>query len=220
MMPQKKNPDVAEVVRGKTGRVVGDLVALLVTLKGLPLGYNRDLQEDKVPVFDAVHAVRTSLDVLADAISALSLQARPHARGAGRGLRHRHRGGRLARRARRALSPRPRGRRAARGQGPREGRRPRRACRSACTEKSTRRSTKGSFRCSSPSARSSVETSWGRRRRRGSRPRRRTRSTAFLRVKRQPDPRSVRRSSATLPFNLHRRGTTSAPPVSLREPTP
>jgi argininosuccinate lyase len=74
MMPQKKNPDVAEVVRGKTGRVVGDLVALLVTLKGLPLGYNRDLQEDKVPVFDAVHAVRTSLDVLADAISALSFK--------------------------------------------------------------------------------------------------------------------------------------------------
>jgi argininosuccinate lyase len=64
MMPQKKNPDVAEVVRGKTGRVVGDLVALLVTLKGLPLGYNRDLQEDKPPMFDAVDAVEGSLAVL------------------------------------------------------------------------------------------------------------------------------------------------------------
>jgi argininosuccinate lyase len=64
MMPQKKNPDVAEVVRGKTGRVVGALVALLVTLKGLPLGYNRDLQEDKPPVFDAVAQVSASLEVL------------------------------------------------------------------------------------------------------------------------------------------------------------
>lgn len=64
MMPQKKNPDVAEVVRGKTGRVVGDLVAVLVTLKALPLGYNRDLQEDKPPLFDAVDAVDGSLEVL------------------------------------------------------------------------------------------------------------------------------------------------------------
>ncbi len=74
MMPQKKNPDVAEVVRGKTGRLVGDLVALLVTLKGLPLGYNRDLQEDKAPVFDAVDTVRDSAEVLADAVSALSFK--------------------------------------------------------------------------------------------------------------------------------------------------
>lgn len=71
MMPQKKNPDVAEVVRGKSGRVIGDLVSLLVVLKGLPLGYNRDLQEDKAPVFDAVDTVRDSAEVLADAIGAL-----------------------------------------------------------------------------------------------------------------------------------------------------
>ncbi len=69
MMPQKKNPDVAEVIRGKTGRVVGDLVALLVTLKGLPLGYNRDLQEDKAPVFDAVDTVGASVDVLVGVVS-------------------------------------------------------------------------------------------------------------------------------------------------------
>jgi len=65
MMPQKKNPDVAELVRGKTGRVTGALVALLTTLKGLPLAYNKDLQEDKPPLFDAADTLGQSLDVLA-----------------------------------------------------------------------------------------------------------------------------------------------------------
>jgi argininosuccinate lyase len=68
MMPQKKNPDMAELVRGKTGRVVGDLVTLLVLLKGLPLAYNRDLQEDKPPVFDAFDTVDASLDILSGAM--------------------------------------------------------------------------------------------------------------------------------------------------------
>jgi len=68
MMPQKKNPDMAELVRGKTGRVVGDLVNLLVLLKGLPLAYNRDLQEDKPPVFDAFDTVNSCLEVLAGAL--------------------------------------------------------------------------------------------------------------------------------------------------------
>ena len=54
IMPQKKNPDIAELARGKSGRLIGDLTGLLATLKGLPLAYNRDLQEDKEPVFDAV----------------------------------------------------------------------------------------------------------------------------------------------------------------------
>ncbi len=63
LMPQKKNPDVAELVRGKTGRIYGHLVALLTVLKGLPMTYNRDLQEDKEPVFDAVDTVRASLSV-------------------------------------------------------------------------------------------------------------------------------------------------------------
>jgi len=71
MMPQKKNPDVAELVRGRTGRVVGALVALLMTLKGLPLAYNRDLQEDKASVFDAAATLRGSLDVLAVMLPAL-----------------------------------------------------------------------------------------------------------------------------------------------------
>ena len=61
MMPQKKNPDISELVRGKTGRVYGHLTALLTTLKGLPLAYNKDLQEDKEPIFDAIDTVRDTL---------------------------------------------------------------------------------------------------------------------------------------------------------------
>ena len=64
MMPQKKNPDVPEIIRGKTGRVYGNLFALLTTLKGLPLAYNRDLQEDKEPLFDTVDTVKSMLGVL------------------------------------------------------------------------------------------------------------------------------------------------------------
>jgi argininosuccinate lyase len=70
-MPQKRNPDVAELARGKAGRVIGDLVSLLATLKSLPLAYNRDLQEDKAPVFDAVDHVLATLDAMASAVSAL-----------------------------------------------------------------------------------------------------------------------------------------------------
>ncbi len=65
MLPQKKNPDVAELARGKSGRLIGHLTGLLVTLKGLPLAYNRDLQEDKEPLFDAVEQVRLTLRALA-----------------------------------------------------------------------------------------------------------------------------------------------------------
>ena len=63
IMPQKKNPDMAELVRGKTGRVYGDLLGLFTTLKGLPLAYNKDMQEDKEGVFDAVDTVKMSLKV-------------------------------------------------------------------------------------------------------------------------------------------------------------
>lgn len=65
IMPQKKNPDVAELVRGKTGRVYGDLTALLTLMKGLPLTYNRDLQEDKEPVFDAADTLLLAIEVFA-----------------------------------------------------------------------------------------------------------------------------------------------------------
>jgi argininosuccinate lyase len=69
MLPQKKNPDIAELARGKAGRVIGDLTGLLVTLKGLPLAYNRDLQEDKEPLFDAVEHVSLALGALAGMIA-------------------------------------------------------------------------------------------------------------------------------------------------------
>ncbi|MEA3188620.1 MAG: argininosuccinate lyase [Chthoniobacter sp.] len=65
LMPQKKNPDVAELTRGKTGRLIGNLVSLLVTMKGLPMTYNRDLQEDKEPVFDSVDTIKAALAVYA-----------------------------------------------------------------------------------------------------------------------------------------------------------
>ena len=65
LMPQKKNPDVAELTRGKTGRVIGALVSLLTTLKGLPMTYNRDMQEDKEPVFDAIDTIGRALTVFA-----------------------------------------------------------------------------------------------------------------------------------------------------------
>jgi argininosuccinate lyase len=63
LMPQKKNPDVAELIRGKSGRVFGHLLALLATLKGLPLAYNRDLQEDKFPLFDTVDTLNASVSI-------------------------------------------------------------------------------------------------------------------------------------------------------------
>ena len=65
IMPQKKNPDIAELVRGKTGRVYGALVSMLVTMKGLPLAYNKDMQEDKEPVFDAIDTTKACLTLFA-----------------------------------------------------------------------------------------------------------------------------------------------------------
>jgi argininosuccinate lyase len=75
LMPQKKNPDVPELVRGKSGRAIGNLVALLTVLKGLPLTYNRDLQEDKQPVFDSAATLRDSLEVMAGALATLRVDA-------------------------------------------------------------------------------------------------------------------------------------------------
>ncbi|MFA9470901.1 MAG: argininosuccinate lyase [Deltaproteobacteria bacterium] len=76
IMPQKKNPDMPELVRGKTGRVVGSLVNLMVMLKGLPLAYNRDLQEDKAPVFEAFDTVHDCLAVLSGAIASATFDKR------------------------------------------------------------------------------------------------------------------------------------------------
>ena len=75
IMPQKKNPDMAELVRGKTGRVYGDLMALLTTLKGLPLAYNKDMQEDKEAVFDAVDTVKQCLGVFAPMVKTMTVKA-------------------------------------------------------------------------------------------------------------------------------------------------
>ena len=71
IMPQKKNPDMAELVRGKTGRVYGDLMGLLTTLKGLPLAYNKDMQEDKESVFDACDTVIMCLQVFAPMVASM-----------------------------------------------------------------------------------------------------------------------------------------------------
>ncbi|MBI3387731.1 MAG: argininosuccinate lyase, partial [Deltaproteobacteria bacterium] len=75
MMPQKKNPDVAELIRGKTGRLYGNLMALLTVLKGLPLSYNRDLQEDKTIVFDSFDTIHDSLEVLTAMVPRLRVNA-------------------------------------------------------------------------------------------------------------------------------------------------
>ena len=75
IMPQKKNPDMAELVRGKTGRVYGDLMALLATMKGLPLAYNKDMQEDKEGIFDACDTVKSCLDIMTGMLGTLTVRA-------------------------------------------------------------------------------------------------------------------------------------------------
>ena len=86
IMPQKKNPDMAELVRGKTGRVYGDLMALLTTLKGLPLAYNKDMQEDKEAVFDACDTVRMCLQVFTGMIESLTANTANMKRAAQKGF--------------------------------------------------------------------------------------------------------------------------------------
>lgn len=75
IMPQKKNSDMAELIRGKTGRVYGDLISLLTVLKGLPLAYNKDMQEDKESVFDAAETVKMCIEVMTGMISTMSVKA-------------------------------------------------------------------------------------------------------------------------------------------------
>ena len=83
IMPQKKNPDAYELMRGKSGRLIGNLNALLVTLKGMPLGYSKDLQEDKEPLFDSVDSVLSILAVLPEMLRTASLDGECMVRGAG-----------------------------------------------------------------------------------------------------------------------------------------
>ncbi len=86
IMPQKKNPDMAELIRGKTGRVYGDLLALLTTLKGLPLAYNKDMQEDKESVFDACDTVKMCLKVFTAMIKTLKANTQNMKRAAQKGF--------------------------------------------------------------------------------------------------------------------------------------
>ncbi len=86
IMPQKKNPDVAELVRGKTGRVYGDLMGLLTVMKGLPLAYNKDMQEDKEPVFDAVDTVEMCLPVFAAMLDTMTVHTGNMRAAAGKGF--------------------------------------------------------------------------------------------------------------------------------------
>ena len=86
IMPQKKNPDMAELVRGKTGRVYGDLMGLLTTLKGLPLAYNKDMQEDKESVFDACDTVRMCLQVFTGMVSTMTAKKENMKRAAQKGF--------------------------------------------------------------------------------------------------------------------------------------
>ena len=106
IMPQKKNPDVAELARGKAGRLIGDLTGLLTTLKGLPLTYNRDLQEDKEPVFDAVDTLLLVLPAMAGLIATLRINAQRLRDARAAGLHPRHRPGRVPGAARRRRSAR------------------------------------------------------------------------------------------------------------------
>lgn len=81
IMPQKKNPDVAELIRGKTGRVYGHLMGLLTTMKGIPLAYNKDIQEDKEPIFDALDTVKLCLPVFCDMIATMTVKKENMLRG-------------------------------------------------------------------------------------------------------------------------------------------
>jgi len=86
IMPQKKNPDVPELVRGKTGRVYGNLMALLTVMKGLPLAYNKDMQEDKEPLFDTIDTVKGSLKIFADMIREMRVNPAAMRQAAARGF--------------------------------------------------------------------------------------------------------------------------------------
>ena len=85
IMPQKKNPDVAELVRGKTGRIYGNLMSLLTLMKGLPLSYNRDMQEDKIPLFDTVDTLKACLEVMNAMLPGMTFNKQRMAATAGQG---------------------------------------------------------------------------------------------------------------------------------------
>ena len=130
IMPQKKNPDIAELARGKAGRLIGNLTGLLATLKGLPLAYNRDLQEDKEPVFDSVRTLEVVLPAFAGMVATLRFDTERMARARAAGLLARDRCRRVAGQARRPVPRRAR-----------DLRRPRASCARSAGSSCTRRAT-------------------------------------------------------------------------------
>ncbi len=108
IMPQKKNPDIAELARGKSGRLIGNLAGLLATLKGLPLAYNRDLQEDKEPVFDSVDTLGLLLPAMTGMIATLRFNTERMAELAPQRLLARDRCGRVVGTTWRGFPGRPR----------------------------------------------------------------------------------------------------------------
>ncbi|MDD7408176.1 MAG: argininosuccinate lyase [Anaerovoracaceae bacterium] len=86
IMPQKKNPDMAELIRGKTGRVYGDMMTLFTIMKGLPLAYNKDMQEDKPPVFDAYDTLSACINIFADMLDTMTVKAENMANAASKGF--------------------------------------------------------------------------------------------------------------------------------------
>jgi hypothetical protein len=144
IMPQKKNPDVPELARGKTGRVVGHLMGLITLMKGQPLAYNKDNQEDKEPLFDTVDTLKDTLRIFAEMMAGITVNPQAMESRRAQGLRHRHRPGRLPGEEGPALPRRPRDR------GPRrEGRHLARgatcpSCRWRCCRSSTPASKKTS----------------------------------------------------------------------------
>ncbi len=133
MMPQKKNADIAELARGKAGRLIGHVGGFLATLKGLPLSYNRDLQEDKEPLFDAVDQTSLALGALTGMIEGATVRSRPHGGGGRRPDARGHRPGGAPRRTGDAIS---RGARGRRRPGPRVDRRPERHSPTSCGQTS------------------------------------------------------------------------------------
>ena len=86
IMPQKKNPDMAELIRGKTGRIYGNLITLLTLMKGLPLAYNKDMQEDKPPVFDTSDTLTACINIFTDMLDTMTVKAENMVQAAGSGF--------------------------------------------------------------------------------------------------------------------------------------
>ena len=97
IMPQKKNPDVAELVRGKTGHIYGDLMTLLTMMKSLPLAYNKDMQEDKEAIFDAIDNTLISIEVFTSMFATMTVRADQHGKSRREGFHKRDRLRRLPR---------------------------------------------------------------------------------------------------------------------------